>query len=110
MKDMNKAINHNSSHQKPIKKGVSAIHTHKMSIRKLGIKKWSRVYSLDFPLLKNNTGERNQPQRQADSDDCGSQNISQGGCASEQLRHTSGLEKHRWQGLSHCTIQSRKKG
>jgi len=42
MKDMNKAINHNSSHQKPIKKVVSAIHTHKMSNRKLSIKKWSR--------------------------------------------------------------------
>ena len=42
MKDMNNAINHNSSQQKPIKKGGSAIHTHRMSICKLSIKKWSR--------------------------------------------------------------------
>ena len=49
MKDMNRAINHNSSHQKPIKKGVSAIHTHKMSTCKLSIKKWSS-YSTSGPF------------------------------------------------------------
>ena len=38
MKDMNKAI----SHQKPIKKVVNAIRTHKMSNRKLSIQKWNR--------------------------------------------------------------------
>ncbi len=41
MPNMNKAINHNNSHTEPIKKGISIIHTHKMSIRKLSIKKWS---------------------------------------------------------------------
>ncbi len=50
MKDMNKAINHPSRHQKPIKKVVSAIHTHKMSNRRLSIKKWSS-YSTSSSLL-----------------------------------------------------------
>jgi len=50
MKDMNKAINHPSRHQKPIKKVVSAIHTHKMSNRRLSIKKWSS-YSTSAAFL-----------------------------------------------------------
>jgi hypothetical protein len=70
----------------------------------------SEVCGSDFLVLKDDTGEHDQSEGQPEADDNRFQDISHGGCASEQLRHAFGSEQHRWQGLSDGAIQCKKEG